>query len=251
MTKTNDETGAYMAASEDIVPDEARAMQRECDRAAAKLDAGYADALESEEEYAARPVPHVAPSAQLEALSALWKYPENGASDTERALGALEEAVANGSAGKRRSAASLREAFSAYETSTETVVGADMVQLDYTRLFIGSFKMYAPPYASYYLDGADQVFGPTAVAVEELYAAFGLQASDEHDMPDHIRYLIAFLGLLAKSFEQTGSRDAALAYEDFKAEFVAPWIARFAENIHAYTEYPFYQQLIDVTRATL
>ena len=146
----------------------------------------------------------------------------------------------------------LEDAFCAYEKSTETVVGAHLSQLDYTRLFIGSFKMYAPPYASYYLDGADQIFGPTAVAVEDLYAQFGLEIkSDEHDMPDHIRYLLVFMSLLARAFEQTGSRDMALAYEDFKQEFLDSWSAEFSEKVHTYTEYAFYPALVDFTLASV
>ena len=155
-------------------------------------------------------------------------------------------------AGYREEIAALESAFSSYAESDKVVVGADLVQLDYTRLFIGSFKMYAPPYASFYTDGADQIFGPTAVAVEDLYAQFGLQIKDdEHDMPDHIRYLLTFMALLAKAFEQTGSKDAACAYEDFKQEFLDPWSAQFSEKIHTYTDYGFFKSLIDFTLAAV
>lgn len=227
----------------DEAPEEAARLAAECQAPACAPEA------EDEDAYAARPLPHVAPAALLEVLARLWDYPESGDSVS------AELARMRQNAGLTRyedALCGLEDAFRAYEKSTETVVGAHLSQLDYTRLFIGSFKMYAPPYASYYLDGADQIFGPTAVAVEDLYAQFGLEIkSDEHDMPDHIRYLLVFMSLLARAFEQTGSRDMALAYEDFKQEFLDSWSAEFSEKVHTYTEYAFYPALVDFTLASV
>ena len=240
MSETDNRTDGIV----DEVPDEYRRMIADCEAA------DEASPADSAEEYAARPIPRVAPSVLIKELGGLWKYPEGGATVVAEKLSRMGSDPAL--AAYRDEVAALTRAFSVYAESDEVVVGADLVQLDYTRLFIGSFKMYAPPYASFYTDGADQIFGPTAVAVEELYAQFGLQIKDdEHDMPDHIRYLLTFMALLAKAFEQTGSKDAACAYEDFAAEFITPWIDRFAENVHTYTEYPFYPQLVDLTRAAL
>ena len=88
--------------------------------------------------------------------------------------------------------------------------------------------------------------------MEDLYALFGLEIkSDEHDMPDHIRYLLVFMAILARAFERTGSRDMALAYEDFKQEFLDSWGAAFSERVHTYTEYAFYPALVDFTLASV
>lgn len=227
----------------DEAPEEAARMAAECQAPASVSDA------EDEAVYAARPLPHVAPAALLEGLAHLWEYPKSGDSISAELARMKQEPKLQKYADDL---GGLEDALFAYEKSTETVVGAHLSQLDYTRLFIGSFKMYAPPYASYYLDGADQIFGPTAVAVEDLYAQFGLEIkSDEHDMPDHIRYLLVFMSLLARAFEQTGSRDMALAYEDFKQEFLDSWSAEFSEKIHTYTEYAFYPALVDFTLASV
>lgn len=227
----------------DEAPEGAARLAAECQAPASALEA------EDEAAYAARPLPYVAPAALLEGLARLWGYPKNDN------FVSAELARMRQDAGLREyedALHGLEDAFCAYEKSTETVVGAHLSQLDYTRLFIGSFKMYAPPYASYYLDGADQIFGPTAVAVEDLYALFGLEIkSDEHDMPDHIRYLLVFMALLARAFERTGSRDMALAYEDFKQEFLDSWGAAFSERVHTYTEYAFYPALVDFTLASV
>lgn len=228
----------------DEAPGEYRRIAAECEHTEESAP------LESAEAYDARPVPRVAPSALLEALALLWKYPEGGADSVAAELSRMQADPALSE--YREEIAVLERTFAAYRESNEVVVGADLVQLDYTRLFIGSFKMYAPPYASFYTDGADQIFGPTAVAVEDLYAQFGLQIKDdEHDMPDHIRYLLTFMSLLARAFEQTHSKDMACAYEDFKQEFLDPWSAQFSEKIHTYTEYGFFKRLVDLTLAAV
>lgn len=227
----------------DDAPEEAARMPVECQAPASVPD------MEDEAAYAARPLPHVAPSALLEGLAHLWEYPKNGDSISAELARMKQEPKLREYADEL---GKLEDALFAYEKSTETVVGAHLSQLDYTRLFIGSFKMYAPPYASYYVDGADQIFGPTAVAVEGLYAQFGLEIkSDEHDMPDHIRYLLVFMALLARTYEQTGNKDMALAYEDFKHEFLDSWSAEFSEKVHTYTEYAFYPALVDFTLASV
>ena len=207
--------------------------------------------MESEDAYRRRATPHVPASLAIECLSQLWGYPTKVGDDVAEALDGLADACAD-DAERAGASLALHDAFSAYVESTEIIVGASAAQLDYTRLFIGSFKMYAPPYASYYLDGTDQVFGPTAAALEDVYAQFGLEVSRSgHEMPDHIRNILFFMSLLAKSFEQTGSRDFALAYTDFKEDFFDSWIEQFADKVHRYSEYPFYPELVDVTRKML
>lgn len=206
--------------------------------------------LEPEDEYEGREARAVPPAALLTGLSGLWTYPVQGVEPVEELLDALakDEAVA----AYRDDFAELRSLLDEYRTPREEIVGATALQLNYTRLFIGSFKMYAPPYASYYMDGEHQIYGPTAVAVDEVYAQFGIEINEsEHDMPDHIRFLLAFMALLADGYEKTGAKDLALAYEDFVAEFLDPWMGEFSENIHKYADYGFYKKLIDFTRAAI
>lgn len=229
----------------DKVPNEYARIAASC------AETSESDEVESEESYALRPIPRVPFSGALDCLSRLWAYPSESGDEVAKALDDLADACAD-DADQVGAAIALRDAFSAYDESTEVIVGASAAQLDYTRLFIGSFKMYAPPYASYYLDGDGQVFGPTAVEIDDLYAQFGLEVScEEHEMPDHIRFLLYFASLLAGSFGQTGARDFALAYEDFKEAFLDSWMPSFADNVHRYSEYPFYPELVNVTRKML
>ena len=193
-----------------------------------------------------RPLPSVAPSALLDTLSKAWRYPWSGLDALDSLLA---EAAANSSlAAFAQRLEALRADLQAYNASTEEIIGADALQLEYTRLFIGSFRMYAPPYASYYMDGEGQMYGPTAVAIEDLYAQFKLEIKqDEHDMPDHLRFLLAFMSLLAQAYETSGAEDFAYAYLDFKEEFLDPWTSDFLSNVDKYAEYPFYRNLLIFT----
>ncbi|MDO4182224.1 MAG: molecular chaperone TorD family protein [Coriobacteriia bacterium] len=202
--------------------------------------------LEDEAEYAARTVPDVPEASLLSALSALWTYPLHG---IDGVFDQLEDFCADESQLLcKPDLERLRELLDDFRHTTEEIVGADALQLEYTRLFIGSFRMYAAPYASFYLDSENQVYGPTAAEIENLYAQFGLEIKqDEHDMPDHLRFLLAFMSLLATSYESTGKADFALAYQDFKEEYVDSWLPDLRANVQKYAEYDYFKALLDFT----
>ena len=222
---------------------------------------------ETEQEYENRETPRLPKAAVLQALSTLWTYPKAGIEAYKSVLSngaecagssdGMGNGAISGSSAEATSAqaenfaadfAQLLEAFDAYTTSTETIVGSTAFELDYTRLFIGSLKMYAPPYASYYIDGDALLYGPTAAEIDEIYAQFGIEIKrDEHDMPDHIRFLLAFMSMLAAAYEKTEKRDFALAYADFKSEYFSTWVEQFRSKIEASTEYPYFKALIDFT----
>lgn len=178
----------------------------------------------------------VPPSALLGALSQAFTYPWNGLAETTTALRALDEA----SIGEALSAR-VREVVSAGEAFEDRTAE----QLAYTRLFIGSFKMEAPPYPSYYLEENHTVNGRAAAEVEAVYAQFGLQLdSQEIAPPDHLRYLLAFLALMAQRFEETGDEAFAEAYADFCEAYLLTWIDQFQTLVERYAEQPYYRVLV-------
>lgn len=227
----------------------------EADKLAEQAEPKDSDAADGRDESAAegegnRPVPKVAPSLLLEELSHLWEYPEKGASGMRVKL--QEIAGENACSTWSSEWEQLLNDLGAYNESDENIVGADAMQLDYTRMFIGSFRMYAPPYASYYLDGERQIYGPTTVEIEDLYAQFGIELKEEeHDMPDHVRFLLAFMSLLAGSYEAKGNIEFAYAYADFRETYVASWLPLFEARLGKYAEYPFYRSLATLTRKTI
>lgn len=174
-------------------------------------------------------------SSLLAALSQAFSYPWNGLDETLAGLRALDEGACGEHAeGLRR----VLEASSCFADRTAE-------QLAYTRLFIGSFKMEAPPYASYYLEENHTINGQAAVEVAAIYAQFGIELDPKEKAPaDHLRYLLAFLSLLAKRFEETGEEVFAEAYRDFREDYVLTWIGAFRTRVDEYAEAPYYPALV-------
>lgn len=186
----------------------------------------------------------VAPSSLLAALSAALTYPVSG---LQAALAPLRSCAADATcsayAEQITAVLDAAEAFAAPDV--EQPHDAEAAQLEYTRLFIGSFKMYAPPYASYYVDGEHQVYGPTTMEVAQLYEQFGLELSaSEHEPADHIRYLLAFAAQLAATYEQRGQEEFAEAYRDFVALYILRWLLEFKQLVDDYAEFPLYPALM-------
>lgn len=185
----------------------------------------------------------IAPASLLSALSRALAYPAQGFEASIEPLRACKVDVTCAAyADGIEQVLACVDAFEA--PGVEQPHGAQAAQLEYTRLFIGSFKMYAPPYASYYLDGEHQVQGPTTVEVAALYDQFGLELSDdEHDCADHIRYLLAFAALLAQAYQQRGNEEFADAYRDFCRLYISSWVEQMAARVIDYAEFPFYPAL--------
>lgn len=176
-------------------------------------------------------------SALLDALWRAFDYPWQGMGETERALGALgvyERGV------NARQIDGVLEAGGRFDDD-------DAARLEYTRLFIGSFKMEAPPYASYYLDGELQVGGPTTAEVRRIFEQFGLEIGpQEHAPADHLRYLLAFLAQLARRFEETGDEAFAESFADFRDAYVLSWMPPFQRKIEEHARYRYYPMLVSL-----
>ena len=180
----------------------------------------------------------VASSNMLAALMHAFSYPWNGLDETLEPLRALE-CGAGGQAPDGSCAAVLEAAGRFADRTAE--------QLAYTRLFIGSFKMEAPPYASYYLEKDHTLNGQAAVEVAAVYAQFGLELDSKEFAPaDHLRYLLAFLALLAQRWEETGEEAFAQAYADFRDEYVLSWIDQFKQLVDRYAEDAYYPALVEL-----
>jgi TorA maturation chaperone TorD len=177
-------------------------------------------------------------AALLGALSKAYSYPSEGVEATAAALGALAAEDCDGCFDD------VRQVIDASRAFATRVDG----QLAYTRLFIGSFKMEAPPYASYYLDGEHLIADKTAAEVRGVYRQFGIELSADEKAPaDHIRYLLAFLALMARRWEETGAEAFSEAYGDFRDVYVRPWIRRFEGLVDAYAEGEYYKRLVALT----
>lgn len=171
----------------------------------------------------------------LGALAEAFAYPWNGIGETTAKLRALD---GRGTGAYAERVAQVLEAAEGFEDRTAE-------QLAYTRLFIGSFKMEAPPYASFYLEEDHTINGRAAVEVAQVYQQFGITLNAREFAPaDHLRYLLSFLYLMAARYEETGEEAFAEAYEDFRDDYLLTWIDQFRTLVDTYAEQPYYPALV-------
>lgn len=176
-------------------------------------------------------------SQLLLAASQAFSYPANGIWSTLDALQAYREArLPERDEGIER----VLEASHCFADDTAE-------KLAYTRLFIGSLEMEAPPYASYYMTDNHTLNGRVAAEVEAVYHQFGLQLGDgEIAPPDHLRFLLAFLSLLAARYEETGEEAFSEAYADFRDAYIMPWFGQFEELVAQNADAPYYPALVSL-----
>jgi len=132
----------------------------------------------------------------------------------------------------------------------------DALSLDFTRLFLGPYKMHAPPYGSVYLDGERQIMGDSTLEVRTKYREAGLDIStDFRNPPDHIAAELEFMYfLIFKEVEAIGNSDIDTTISllekqrAFLREHLGTWVFDFADTIEEKAETDFYKNLARVTR---
>jgi TorA maturation chaperone TorD len=112
------------------------------------------------------------------------------------------------------------------------------LQSSHVALFVSGWGgVAAPPYVGFAVD--DELLGPTAAALAELYRQHGLEV-DPHwsDLPDHVA-AVAEAGLLLLEAGRGGAAATLLV------EFLAPWFQRYAAAVAAADVSGFYGPLTE------
>jgi TorA maturation chaperone TorD len=138
----------------------------------------------------------------------------------------------------------------------ENLEDLDSLRADYARLFVGPYKLSAPPYGSVYLDGERKVMGISTNEVREAYREAGLDVSKEfHDLPDHISAELEFMYYLVfKEIERSLSSDlkGMMAYltrqRAFLRSYLGSWMAQFTGDVEQEAGSNFYRNLARCTR---
>lgn len=154
----------------------------------------------------------------------------------------LAQALPIGSILERR----LKELASSLSASQDSSLNTE-----YHRLFIGPYKLAAPPYASLYLEAEPAIMGRSTLEVLRLYEEAGFVLSPSfRDLPDHIVAELEFMALLCEREQKARQgRDISevalvIAREaTFLKHHLSRWIPRFSSRILAATEMPFYRAL--------
>jgi TorA maturation chaperone TorD len=126
------------------------------------------------------------------------------------------------------------------------------LKIDFSKLFVGPYKLFAAPYGSVYLDGERQVMGDSTLDVKNRYREAGLDtAKNFKDAPDHISAELEFMYyLIFKEIEAFSKADMQTAIDfvqkqkSFLEDHLMAWGLEFAGNIIEYAENPFYQNTL-------
>lgn len=128
----------------------------------------------------------------------------------------------------------------------------EALRVDYARLFVGPFKLLAPPYGSLYLEG-DILMGNSTADVVNWYRQEGVEIAVK-DMPDHVVAELEFMHILIlKDISATGDGDAETACDyrekqrSFLGAHLGAWVTAFTEKIRENARTEYYKALGRVT----
>lgn len=127
--------------------------------------------------------------------------------------------------------------------------------VEYSRLFLGPFKLVAPPYGSVWLDESRGVMGASTARVSSFYDSCGLRLADDFsELPDHIAAELEFMSFLAFKQREAGAcgdSDEAVRMlalqRDFLGNHLLPWLVHFTACIIEDGESTLYQAIARCT----
>ncbi len=135
----------------------------------------------------------------------------------------------------------------------------EQFQVEYTRLFIGPYKMLAPPYESVYHNGDGTLMGNSTLEVMSLFREAGYSLADDyHDAPDHIATELEFMHILVAGISEFVQKNDTVAAEQymrilisFLTDHLANWIPGLTRQVETVTGSEFYRSLARITRRTI
>ena len=114
---------------------------------------------------------------------------------------------------------------------------------EYTRLFIGPYKLPCPPWESVYTSPKRLLMQEAADQVRQIYGETGLTINTADVLPDHIGAELNFLAVLL------GRKDCDIKIiERFFSEHLLKWVPEFTKDMENASETLFYKSLAKATR---
>lgn len=138
--------------------------------------------------------------------------------------------------------------------SIPEVEGIESLKIDYAGLFLGPYKLLAPPYGSVYLEDSRQVMGNSTVDVRKRYRKEGLNITLKQP-PDHIAVELEFMYFLIfkeKEVSKSSNPKDRAGYQKKQKSFLEThlgrWVFEFTDNVIANAQTEFYKDLAGQTR---
>ena len=127
--------------------------------------------------------------------------------------------------------------------------------IEYAKLFVGPYKLLAPPYGSVYLEGERKVMGDSTLDARDRYHEAGVDISEGfHEVPDHIAAELEFMYfLIFKEIDAmvNGDTDGAVGQLNRQKAFLqlhlGAWVPAFAQHVEENAEDEFYKDLARCT----
>ncbi|NIA07753.1 MAG: cytoplasmic chaperone TorD family protein [Actinobacteria bacterium] len=133
------------------------------------------------------------------------------------------------------------------------VTEPDQLPVDHAKLFVGPYKLLAPPYGSVYLEDG-RLMGQSTIQVKNLYSEEGLHFV-LREAPDHVSVELEFMYLLISRTIEAANKsdcDEERCYRDKQRSFLAghlgQWVPAFATKLEDAAQTNFYRTLGNVTR---
>lgn len=131
-------------------------------------------------------------------------------------------------------------------------VELESLKIDCTQLFIGPFKLLAPPYGSFYLEDG-KLMGESTVDVRGWYEKEGLDIVIK-DAPDHVAMELEFMYYLITKQIQAAKdgnlQDVQICQEKqktFLSTHLSRWLPGLVKNIQENAQTNFYRKLSTLT----
>lgn len=121
---------------------------------------------------------------------------------------------------------------------------------DYTRLFIGPYKLPCPPWESVYTSPKKLMMQDAADQIKRLYEEAGLAINTADIMPDHVGAELNFLAVLLQRIQsgKDGNEGYMRIMEKLLNDHLLKWIPEFTRDMEDAAESSFYKALARTTK---
>ena len=122
---------------------------------------------------------------------------------------------------------------------------------EYTRLFIGPYKLPCPPWESVYTSPKRLMMQEAYDEVRDYYNKAELTINNQGIMADHIGAELNFLAVVLQKANSDPEKEQYYRNlaKGFLTEHIIKWVPQFARDMEDAADLPFYKTLAKVTRS--
>lgn len=147
----------------------------------------------------------------------------------------------------------LKKTISDIDMTSETEL--EDLLWEYTRLFIGPYRLPCPPWESVYTSPKRLLMQDAAGKVQALYAEAGLVVNTNDVMPDHIgvelNFLAVLLGRVHSARTDKDKEEQVARVTILLTDHLLKWVPDFTRDMEKAAETNLYKALARATRTLL